>query len=78
MSAPVPPPTSDDLAYARDETHALLATAEHYCRCARLHLEIADDAVALYDIIGAQEHFALALTAFKPVRDALNERGRAT
>jgi hypothetical protein len=64
------------LSAARDETHALLATAEHYLRCARLHLEVDDDAVAFYDISSAREHFLLAITAFKPIRRAISERSR--
>lgn len=65
------------LADAREDTRANLAIAEHYCRLARGHLEIADDPVALMDIQSARIHFAAAIDAFKPVRRAMIEHGTA-
>lgn len=62
---------NNSAALAREDAYENLAVCEHYCRCARLHLEVADDAVTLMDLLHAREHFAAALRAFSPVREAM-------
>lgn len=57
-------------AQAREAAHEELALVEHYCRCARLHLEVANDPVTTMDLIEARSHFAAALRAFSSVREA--------
>lgn len=63
-----------DLDAAREETWRLLQSAAHYCRCAQLHLEAADDAVTLYDMRAAREYFVAAIRQFEPLRRSLAER----
>ena len=65
MSRPL---TSESLAAAREETYALLGSVAHYCRCAQMHLEVADDAVALLDLVTAWGYFHRARAVFKPIR----------
>ena len=72
-STNVAPP--DDLADAREETWRLLGAVAHYCRCAQLHLEVADDAVTLYDMRSAREYFISAIRTFEPVRAAIRREG---
>ena len=65
MSRPL---TSESLAAAREETYALLGSVAHYCRCAQMHLEVADDAVALLGFGDGLGVFHRARAVFKPIR----------
>jgi dsDNA-specific endonuclease/ATPase MutS2 len=74
MNAPVRSPIEtipDPIADARQEVWRLLQSVSHYCHCAQLHLEVADDLVALYDMQSARAHFISAIQAFEPVRAPL-------
>ena len=76
MNAPLRSPVTaaDDLADAREEAWRLFGAAAHYLRCAQSHLEIADDAGALWDVQHAREYFKTALKAFGPARAAMRQR----
>jgi hypothetical protein len=63
-------------AKARQDAFENLAICERYCRCARQHLELADDVVVIMDLLRAREHFAAALRAFAPIREAMKEPDR--
>lgn len=65
------PSEVEQLDDARAETHRLLGAVAHYCHCAQLHLEIADDPVAIWDLTAARNHFKSAIRAFEPVRAAI-------
>ncbi len=58
-------------AKAREAAHEELALTEHYCRCARLHLQVADDPVTILDLLSARRHFAAALRAFSPIKETI-------
>lgn len=61
--------SSDELAAkAREESHINLAQAMHYARLAQGHLEIADDAGAIWDLQCFADHARAALREFKTVR----------
>ena len=66
---------ADPLADAREETYRLLGSVAHYCRCAQIHLEIADDPVAFYDIVAARGYFISAIRALEPIRAAIRRDG---
>jgi hypothetical protein len=53
---------------AREESHRSLALAVHYARLAQGHLEIADDAGAIWDLQCFADHARAALREFKTVR----------
>jgi hypothetical protein len=55
-------------AKAREESHQNLALAMHYARLAQGHLEIADDAGAIWDLQCFADHARSALREFKTVR----------
>jgi hypothetical protein len=55
-------------ATAREESHLNLAMAMHYARLAQGHLEIADDAGAIWDLQCFADHARAALREFKTVR----------
>jgi hypothetical protein len=55
-------------AKAREEAHTNLAMAMHYGRLAQGHLEIADDAGAIWDLQCFADHARAALREFKTVR----------
>ncbi|MDI9846562.1 hypothetical protein QM467_00660 [Rhodoblastus sp. 17X3] len=60
---------SEELATkAREESHSNLAMAMHYARLAQGHLEIADDAGAIWDLQCFADHARAALREFKTVR----------
>jgi hypothetical protein len=61
--------SSDELATkAREESHRNLDLAMHYARLAQGHLEIADDAGAIWDLQCFADHARAALREFKAVR----------
>jgi hypothetical protein len=61
--------SSEELAQkAREESHQNLALAAHYARLAQGHLEIADDAGAVWDLQCFADHARAALREFKAVR----------
>ena len=66
---------ADHLADAREETYRLLQSVVHYSRCAQMHLEIADDPVAFYDIVAARGYFISAIRALEPIRAAIRKEG---
>ena len=65
---------SDPLADRREETHRLLQSVAHYCRCAQLHLESADDEVAIWDMAAARDYFHSAIRTFEPLRELVIKR----
>ena len=68
--------TSDKcLADAREEVYRLLGSVGHYLRCAQMHLEVADDPVAFYDIVAARGYFISAIRALEPIRAAIRRDG---
>jgi hypothetical protein len=61
--------SSEELATkARGESYQNLALAMHYARLAQGHLEIADDAGAIWDLQCFADHARAALREFKTVR----------
>jgi len=66
-------PTTDQMAEARKETWRLLQTLVHYAHCTQAHLELADDAVSLYDFHTVEQYFKAAKRAFEPIRIAFRE-----
>ena len=66
---------ADHLADAREETYRLLQSVIHYSSCAQMHLEIADDAIAIYDIVAARGYFISAIRALEPIRAAIRKEG---
>jgi len=72
MNAPLL--NQDDLAEARKEAWRLLQSTVHYCRCAQMHLQSADDPVAIWDITAARDYFKSAWETFEPVRAAMRQR----
>lgn len=74
MTAPLDP---EDLANARVEAFKLLGTTAHYCRCAQMHLQVADDSVALLDLHAVRTHLSAALREFKIIQRGIIERGAA-
>lgn len=69
------PLVHDHLADAREEAYQNLGAVAHYCRCAQMHLEIADDPVAFYDLVAVRTYFKAAIRAFEPVRAAIRREG---
>lgn len=63
-----------ELADAREETYRLLQSVAHYCHCAQMHLEVADDGGALWDFSHAKQYFASAVRRFEAVRAAMRLR----
>lgn len=53
---------------AREESHRNLALAVHYAGLAQGHLEIADDAGAIWDLQCFADHARAAIREFKTVR----------
>ena len=68
--------TREQAAELREAAHEELALTEHYCQCARMHLQVADDAVTILDLLSARDHFTVALRAFTPIRDSMKAQGR--
>jgi hypothetical protein len=61
--------SSEELAKkAREESHRNLALAIHYAGLAQGHLEIADNAGAIWDLQCFADHARAALREFKAVR----------
>ena len=67
--------TKDEAAELREAAFEELALTEHYCRCARMHLQVADDPVTVMDMLRARDHFTAAIRAFAPIRQAMQNRG---
>lgn len=66
--------TNEDAIKFRRETFQLLGTAGFYLDLAQGHLEIGDDAGALYDLANLREYVVKAIVEFRPLRDALGAR----
>lgn len=66
---------ADALGEAREETFKLLGAVSRYRRCAQMHLEVADDPVAIYDLAAARNYFVSAIRAYEPVRAAIRRDG---
>lgn len=65
-----------DMDGVREEAIRLLGVAIHYADLAQGHLQISDDAGALWDLTLFREHAIKALQRFKPVQAAMKERVR--
>lgn len=68
------PDPKEQAAQARQDAHETLALAEHYSRCARLHLEIGDDTGTIWDLQNFADAARRAIRAFQPIRDEMSRR----
>lgn len=60
--------TDEQILTERRETWRLLQSVVHYSKCTQMHLEVGDDAVAVYDFAAVEEYFNAARRHFAIVR----------
>jgi hypothetical protein len=61
----------------RQATYEALDFLHRYAESAMIHLEVADDAATVWDMMKVQEFGRKAFAAFAPIKAVILEQGRA-